>query len=235
MYKVAWIARFNPGLTKEEGHRHWSEVHGPLCAEVPGLERYVQSHVVGGLPLVAGVAQEEPQFDGYSCGWWADREAFEASMRTPEWAALVEDGHGLWDEDFLWGMSAHIEEVPQIEGERGPYKAAWVVRFLPGMTRAKGREYWRTVHGPIFHGLDINRYTQNHVVGAIGEGGETDVQLGFDGFSECWFDDEDQFTAAVTSDGWAAANEDGPKIFDVTGLWGAALEERVVKDSSVLA
>ena len=161
-------------LTKEEGHRHWSDVHGPLCAEVPGLERDVQ---------------EEPQFDGYSCGWWADREAFEASMRTPEWAALVEDGHGLWDEDFLRGMSAHID----------------------------------------------NRYTQNHVVGAIGEAGETDVKLGFDGFSECWFDDEAQFTAAVTSDGWAAANEDGPKVFDVTGLWGAALEERVVKDSSVLA
>ena len=55
MYKVAWIARFHPGLTKEEGHRHWSDVHGPLCAEVPGLERYVQNHVVGGLPLVAGV------------------------------------------------------------------------------------------------------------------------------------------------------------------------------------
>ena len=76
---------------------------------MPGLERYVQ---------------EEPQFDGYSCGWWADREAFEASMRTPEWAALVEDGHGLWDEDFLWGMSAHIEDAPAepSSGDRGAYE-----------------------------------------------------------------------------------------------------------------
>jgi uncharacterized protein (TIGR02118 family) len=103
------------------------------------------------------------------------------------------------------------------------------------MSRAEGREYWRTVHGPIFGELDINRYTQNHVVGAIGEEGETDAQLGFDGFSECWFDDEAQLTAAVTSEAWAAANEDGPKVFDVTQLWGAVLEEQVKKDSAVPA
>jgi uncharacterized protein (TIGR02118 family) len=233
MYKVAWIARFHPDLTTEEGHRHWAEVHGPLCAKVPGIERYVQSHVVGGLPLISGVAQEEPQFDGYSCAWWADRAAFEASMQTPEWATLHEDGHGLWDEGFLWNMSANVEEITQIEGDSTPYKAVWVCRFKPGMTRAEGRDHWTTTHGPIFHGVDINRYVQNQVVGAIAADGEADTQPGFDGFSECWFDDEAQLGRAVTSDGWAAANLDGPNFLDVSLLWGAILEEKVMKEAAI--
>jgi hypothetical protein len=232
VYKVAWIARFHPDLTKEEGHRRWADVHGPLAAAIPGLERYVQSHVVGGLPRVSGVAQEEPQFDGYSCGWWADRAAFEASMGTPEWAAMVQDGDGLWDRPFLTRMSGQVEEVPMIEGPSSPCKAVWVVRFRPGMTREEGRAYWRTVHGPIFAGLDIDRYLQNHVVGPIAEPGS---EVGFDGFSECWFQDEDALQAAITSAAWAEAREDGPRVFDVTRLWGAVLEDVVVKDSGVVA
>jgi uncharacterized protein (TIGR02118 family) len=105
----------------------------------------------------------------------------------------------------------------------------WIVRFKEGMTREKGREYWRNIHGPIFKELDIDRYVQNHVVGPIGEEGETDdAEIGFDGFSECWFRDEAQFLGAVESDTWAAAVEDAQNVFDMAQMWGAALRENVV-------
>jgi len=170
--------------------------------------------------------------------------------------------------DWLWNMSAHIEEHPMIEGPANPaprparrsntdqrrirlrefdsvtsagddvpgsnsprsaYKVAWVVRFKEGMTREEGREYWRSVHGPIFKELNIDRYVQNHVVGPIGEEGETDdAEIGFDGFSECWFRDQRQFLDAIESDTWAVAVEDARNVFDMTQMWGAALEENVV-------
>jgi EthD domain-containing protein len=150
-------------------------------------------------------------------------------MSTPAWQRVVEDGPNVFDMDWLWNMSAHIEEVPMIEGPVSPYKVVWIVRFKEGLTRDQGRDHWRRVHGPIFKKLDIDRYIQNHVVGPIGEEGETgEAEIGFDGFSECWFRDEAQFRSAVESDTWALAVEDAQNVFDMTQMWGAVLRENVV-------
>jgi len=197
--------------------------------EVSPVAGYVQSHVQGPLPTVSGVAEEETFFDGYSCAWWNDRADYQKAMSTPAWKRILEDGPKVFDVDWLWNMSAHVDEQPMIEGPTSPYKVAWVVRFKEGMAREEGHEYWRNTHGPIFKELDIDRYVQNHVVGPIGEEGETGAaEIGFDGFSECWFRDERQFLAAVESDTWATAVEDAQNVFDMTHMWGAALKENVV-------
>src|SRR5581483_4209569 len=81
---------------------------------------YVQSHVRGPLPAVSGVAEEETLFDGYSCAWWNDRADFQKAMSTPAWQRILEDGPKVFDVDWLWNMSAHIEEHPMIEGPANP-------------------------------------------------------------------------------------------------------------------
>lgn len=229
MYKVVWIARYTKDKTKQEASDYWAGSHGPAMKKVSPLAGYIQSHVAGALPLVTGVAEEETFFDGYSCAWWNDRSDFEQAMTTPEWQHVVDDGDNVFDMEWLWNMSAQIEENTVIDGPSSPYKVVWVVRFKAGMTRAEGREYWSNTHGPIFKELDIDRYVQNQVVGPIGAEGETgEAEIGFDGFSECWFKNEKQFLNAVESDTWAVAVEDGQNVFDMTQLWGAVLKENVV-------
>ena len=101
-----------------------------------------------------------------------------------------------------------------------------MVRFKEGLENGEAHRYWEQVHGSIFKQLEIDRYVQNHVVGPL-----DDVnQPGFDGFSECWFRDRAQFLRAVESEAWAEAVLDGDNVFDMSALWGAVLEERVVKD-----
>jgi uncharacterized protein (TIGR02118 family) len=229
MYKVAWIARFPKGMTRENARTHWAEVHAPLCVKTPGIARYVQNHVTGPLPLESGVAEEDTLFDGYSCGWWEDEDAFRASMATPEWHALVADGDNVFDMSWLEGMSAQLDTYTMIEGPRSPFKVVWIVRFKEDMNRAEASTYWRQVHGPIFKSLDIDRYVQNHAVAPVGGGGEARDPLRFDGFSECWFKDEAQFFHAVESPTWAEAVADGENLFDMSQMWGAVLHERVVK------
>lgn len=230
MYKVVWFARFTPDRPKAESDRHWEQVHAPLFAAVPGVERYVQSHVVGPLPAVGGYSEESTYFDGYSCAWFADREAFEAGLRSPEWEAVGEDSANAFDNDWFAGMSAHVEEVTQMDGATTPYKVVYVVNFRDGMDRKDADDHWRDVHGPLFHDVPIDRYLQNHVVSAIDRDGESGDPVHFDGFSECWFADEAQFHAALASPGWAAASQDSPNVFDESRMWGAALREVVVKD-----
>jgi uncharacterized protein (TIGR02118 family) len=230
MYKVVWFARYTPDKPKAESDRYWAEVHGPLFAKVPGVERYVQSHVTGSLPAVGGYREETTYFDGYSCAWFADRQAFEAGLRSPEWQAVGEDSANVFDDAWFDGMSAHVEEVTQIEGEPGPYKVVYVVNFRDGITREAADEHWTNTHGPLFHGVPIDLYIQNHVAGAIGRDGETSDPVHFSGFSECWFADEAQFRDALATPGWAAASEDSPNVFDESRMWGAELREVVVKE-----
>ena len=58
------------------------------------------------------------------------------------------------------------------------------MKFLEGMDKAAADDHWTNVHGPIFHGLPIERYVQNHVVGPVGADGDSDAEIGFDGFSD---------------------------------------------------
>ena len=232
MFKVAWIARFAPGMSKEDARRHWAEVHARLCV-ASSIPRYVQNHVVGPLPSAAGVTEETTHFDGYSCGWWPDEAAFRRTMEEPEWQALVDDGDNVFDMEFTNRMSAQVVEHTIVDGPASPYKVAWVAWFRKDMDPEEARTYWREVHGPLAAGAGVDRYVQNHAIATVGGGGEGSGAPAFAGFSECWFRDERHFLEAVGSDAWARVAEDGPNVFDPDVMWGAALEERVVRAGDV--
>jgi hypothetical protein len=38
MVKFFFILRRKPGLSAEEFHRYWKNVHGPIVSRLPGLE-----------------------------------------------------------------------------------------------------------------------------------------------------------------------------------------------------
>ena len=225
MYKVVWFARFPQDMGNAQARSYWADHHGPLAAST-GIERYVQNHVTGPVPSVTGVAEGRTFFDGYSCGWWTDRAAYDATMASPGWKAVEADGSNVFDMAWLAGMSAELREHTVIEGPTRPFKVVWVCRFNKEMDHAEADRHWQEVHGPIFAPLDIDRYVQNHVIGPV----YSDDEPGFDGFSECWFRDEDQFLRAVESDVWAEAVADTKNFLDTSELWGAVLHERLVKD-----
>ena len=167
MYKVASLARFAQSLSKQEAGGYWTAAHAPLMKLVSPLAGYVQSHVTGPLPLAAGVAERETFFDGYSCAWWESLSDFQHAVTTSAWQDVIDDGARIFDMDWLWNMSAHLEENVVVHGPRAPYKVVWVIRFKHGMTRSEGRDYWANVHGPIVEQLNAARYVQNHVVGPM--------------------------------------------------------------------
>ena len=238
MYKVVWVARFRDGISREEAGRHWTEVHGPLGANVPEIERYVQNHVRSALgPL--GVSDESAAFDGYSCCWYRDRETFEHSLSTPAWAALGVDSPNLFDDSRWEGWSASLDPRTIIDGEEAPFKTVWFVRFKPDVRADAQRsreahEYWIAMHGGHFGARvpGISRYVQNHVASAIdGEGESSRIAMDFDGFSECWFADRAAFELAMGSPEWQRMNEDAEELFEldyIVPAMSAVLEQRVI-------
>lgn len=79
------------GVTHEQFMRHWVEIHAPLALKVPGIRRYVQSHIVDerhrpDIPDI-GVA-----IDGVAELWYDDADAMARAAATPEMKALHADG-----------------------------------------------------------------------------------------------------------------------------------------------
>ena len=171
-------------------------------------------------------------FDGYSCEWWTDEAGFAESMRSPEWQAVVEDGDLVFDPQSLAGMCGVLEERVMRKGPSGPFKVVWFARFRSDVPRAEASEHWERRHGPIALQVPwIDRYVQNLVVAPLGTAGvDHEVEMAFDGFSECWFADRDAFVRSIETDAWAELVEDGSAFLDMDALVGmsAILEERTI-------
>ena len=239
MYKVVWFARFLAGMDKHEARRHWREVHGPLGAKVPQIEAYAQSHALEALGP-AEASDVTLGFDGYSCCWFANEESYRKALRTPEWAAIAADSPKLFDPGSFQGMCAVLDERTIVDGDSGPFKTVWVVRFKDEIRRDPARareahEYWIETHGGRFGRRvpGIGRYVQNHCVAPLGdEGADPSGELLFDGFSECWFESPAAFERAMASPQWLAMNADAETFCDVDYIVGgmsAIVEEHVIK------
>jgi uncharacterized protein (TIGR02118 family) len=91
MIKVLGLLTRKEGTTHEEFVRHWFDVHAPLAHAVPGIRRYVQSHITGtrGRPDIPETAME---VDGIAELGYDDLEAMQRAGATPEMKALTDDG-----------------------------------------------------------------------------------------------------------------------------------------------
>ena len=79
------------GLSHEDFVKHWVEVHAPLAHAVPGLRRYVQSHIVGERRR-PDIPTTDVDVDGIAETWYDDRDTMVRSNASPEAKALHADG-----------------------------------------------------------------------------------------------------------------------------------------------
>lgn len=91
MIKIIGLLTRNEGLTHEAFVRHWLDIHGPLAHAVPGLRRYVQSHITG-TRTRPDIPETEVEVDGIAELWYDDLPSFERTAATPEMKRLTDDG-----------------------------------------------------------------------------------------------------------------------------------------------
>jgi uncharacterized protein (TIGR02118 family) len=95
--RAAGPSRAVPGVTRKEGltHedfvKHWRETHAPLAHAVPGLRRYVQSHIVEERTRPDSPSTDV-EINGIAELWYDDRAAMERANFSPEAKRLHADG-----------------------------------------------------------------------------------------------------------------------------------------------
>src|ERR1700747_1750475 len=83
MIKSVSLLTRKAGLSHEEFVKHWLDVHAPLAHAVPGLRRYVQSHIVGERTR-PDIPTTDVEVDGIAETWYNDLAAWSAQMPPPK-------------------------------------------------------------------------------------------------------------------------------------------------------
>jgi uncharacterized protein (TIGR02118 family) len=99
--KGVWQIKRKAGLPLGEFRKYWREVHGPIAAQLPGLRRYDQSHLIDEAYFYA-----EPRFDGVAQLWFDSTEAMQAAFATAAGKASGEDTAKFVDTASQWSFVA---------------------------------------------------------------------------------------------------------------------------------
>jgi uncharacterized protein (TIGR02118 family) len=79
LVKTIFQLKRKPGMSLAEARKYWIDVHGPIVCKLPGLRRYVQSHLLDGAYSYA-----EPKWDGVAQLWVDDVAAMQRMFDSPE-------------------------------------------------------------------------------------------------------------------------------------------------------
>jgi hypothetical protein len=151
-YVLLWKRR---GMSLELFDDYWRNVHGPVCARLPGQYQYWQLHVAhndGGIwPQISGVQYASPdgaQFDGI-----AELTFRTADDRTTWFSAaaiLMDDEHNLFRKAIGYNTSpgnskTYVDGIPAGDpnGSLGIPKLHVMVRQADSASVAEFREYMR--------------------------------------------------------------------------------------------
>ena len=91
MIKTIGLLTRKPELSHGEFVRHWVEVHAPLAHGIPGLRRYVQSHIRD-VRTRPDIPETDVEIDGIAELWFDDADAMARAQASPEMKRLHEDG-----------------------------------------------------------------------------------------------------------------------------------------------
>ena len=101
MIKVLGLLTRKPHLTHEQFVEHWLNGHGPLALAVPGIRRYVQSHIIDTLTR-PDIPETNVQVDGIAELWFDDMESFQRAAASPEMKRLTDDGALIISQIKTW-------------------------------------------------------------------------------------------------------------------------------------
>ncbi len=201
-----------PGISTEQFHKHWEEVHGPLAKRIKALRRYVQSH---------RIAEPVPGFDncpfeGAAEIWFDDLDAITHLGDNPDYiqGALADEPNFL-DQSGLRFLATREEVVipgATIERDTPLVKALFLLRRRPDLSVAEFQKYWLEEHAPqIPRDAGVLRYVQCHQAPEA----YADDTPAFDGVAELCFAGFDAFSAYWNSDRVQAIfAADAPQFLD---------------------
>ncbi|MDD2179266.1 EthD family reductase [Acidovorax sp. D2M1] len=107
MIKMIAMLKRKEHLSHEAFVEHWEKTHGPLAFNVPGLRRYVQSHILSE-QFRDDIPSMNFEADGIAELWFDDAEALTKAHHSAEMQRLLADGA-----TFIGEIKTYlVDEIP---------------------------------------------------------------------------------------------------------------------------
>jgi uncharacterized protein (TIGR02118 family) len=190
-----------PELSALDFRRHWRDSHGALAAQLPGLRRYHQNHVVERAQRGIDYARGPHDIDGFSELWFDDVPSMSAAFATEKTKELSAD-----EARFIGNLKL-ITAIQHVVVD--PPRALPLVKRMSTLKRCGDvsseqflRE-WFDVHSMLVKRLpEVRGYRQNFIFDrAHGRGSAASYEdLPIDGVVELWFENTESIDAAFASD-----------------------------------
>jgi len=200
-----------PALPSEAFRTAWAANNAGIYGAAAGCVRYSQCPVVSEPQPLPGMPVIAVSIDAIEKLAFADLAAFQATLRAHQsaWAELA---------SIAAAMSIHAvqTDVVRDDGARPEVDAGLLQRMvllkrMESLDRAQFFQHWRDVHAPLMRKVrgGARYYAQHRTIEEIDNpGGIASLQLGLDGFSETWYDDEAELRrAAASPEGQALAQD----------------------------
>ncbi len=121
MVRLTCLLRRKPGLSPEEFHRHWAEVHGPLIA-ASRSGRHVLRYEQHPRPLADYPAEDDGGYDGVTVQWFESMATYRAHMAEEDFPAIWDDIVTFLDTERL---ELVVTEHPRlVMGDDAPWPLA---------------------------------------------------------------------------------------------------------------
>ena len=212
MIKIVACINRRPGMSVEDFQDYWLHKHPAVVTKLPGLRRYVQSHVRpsgyrGGRSLV---------HDGIAELWFDDLDTVKAANGTPVVDAILADEATFIDPGPRVTLVCDEHVVVDGAPPPGAIKNVEFVSRRPGMSVEDFQRYWRDTHGPLAAGIpSIRRYVQSPCRLGGYRGGQ---QPAYDGIAVTWFESTDAMRQGAETAAYAATRADEPNFIDTDNL-----------------
>ena len=205
MVKIVIFFKRKPGMSVEDFQKHWRTTHADIIVRLPGIRRYIQSHV-----LASAYRKGEPVYDAVAESYFDDTQAMKALAKMPEYAKVLADEPNFIDAPSQASIITDEYVIKDAPAPRNGVKSIDFVTHKPGMPIDEFRAYWREIHGPLCAAIPaVRRYVQSHTRRSIYDSGRTPA---FDGVAMTWFDSMDALRAAAPTPEFARLRADVEKF-----------------------
>jgi uncharacterized protein (TIGR02118 family) len=110
--KLACLVKRKPGMSVDDFHRRWREVHGPLNRDIPSVARYFLRYEQNHRARKDYERAGGPDFDGAAIEWFPSARDFFAMTDEPAYHEIVApDERNFLDVDGLVWILTDEEEV----------------------------------------------------------------------------------------------------------------------------
>lgn len=201
MVKMLIFFKRKPGMPVEAFQHHWRTVHADIIARLPGVRRYVQSHV-----LASSYRKSEPAFDAVAEASFDDTQAMKALVGSPEYAEVLADEPSFIDRPTMQSIITDEHVIKDVPAPTNGIKSITFMTRKSGMPIDRFRAYWLDIHGPLCAAVPaVRRYVQNPTRRSIYDSGRTPA---FDGAAMTWFEGLDALRAAAPTPEFVRLRED---------------------------